>query len=250
MSESEHQSASIEASVTRRMERRGAATRAAGAWLAVGSLLFVASLVLHPPPPPDSGEFMAVIAGGATQWVLAHWIAALALTVFAITGLLVLTTESRLSRDWWTMSAWAVLVVGALWVTTTAVAEATVITEAAVAGDTATFEAWQRFAEGKAVGFGFLAIAIAVIAGDEARSTHSVTPPWAAWIGAVAGIVAFVGFVVLGLLLGIAVGGPIWLVSTIVMSLWTLWFGVAMMKSADSQDQLAEGRSSERRTTH
>lgn len=250
MTESEHQSVSIEESVARRMERRDTATRVAGAWLAVGSVLFVASLVLHPPPPPDSGAFMAVIADGATQWVLAHWIAALALTVFAITGLLVLTTASRLSRDWWTMTAWAVLVVGALWVTTTAVAEATVITDAAVAGDAATFEAWQRFAEGKAVGFGFLAVAIAVIAGNEARSIHAVTPPWAAWIGAVAGVVAFVGFVVLGLLLGIAVGGPIWLVSTIVMSLWTVWFGVAIARSTDSQVRLAEARSSDRRTTH
>lgn len=174
---------------------------------------------------------MAAIAAAPTQWVLAHWAAALSFTFFAITGLLVLTTTSRLSQHWWTMTAWAVLVVGALWVTTTAVAEATVITAAAVAGDTATFEAWQLYVEARAVGFGFLAIAIAVIAGNEARSTRSVMPAWAAWIGAIAGIVAFVGFVVLGLWLGLAVGGLVWLTSTIVMSLWTLWFGIALTRS-------------------
>lgn len=234
MSDSEHQSESVEEIVSPRMERTSAGTRVAGAWLAVGSVLFLASLAFHPPPSPNPGEFMAVIADGPIQWVLAHWAAAMALTIFAITGLIVLTVESRLSQKWWTMTAWAVLIVGALWVTTTAVAEATVITEAAVAGDSATFEAWQLFAEGKAVGFGFLAVAIAVIAGNEARSTRSVTPVWASWIGAVAGIVAFVGFVVLGLVLGIAVGGLIWLVSTIVMSLWTLWFGVALARPGDA----------------
>lgn len=122
-------------------ERAGTGTRVAGAWLAIGSVLFIISLIAHPPPSPDLGEFMATIATAPTQWVLAHWAAALALTVFAITGLLALTTSSRLSQDWWTMTAWAVLVVGSLWVTTPAVAEATVITAAAVAGDTATFEA-------------------------------------------------------------------------------------------------------------
>lgn len=129
------------------------------------------------------------------------------------------------------MTAWAVLIVGALWVTTTAIAEATVITAAAVAGDTATFEAWQLYVEGRALGFGFLAIAIAVIAGNEARNTRSVTPEWAAWIGALAGIAAFVGFVVIGQWLGLPVGGFIWLVSTVVMSLWTLWFGIALIRA-------------------
>lgn len=196
---------------------------------------------LHSPPPsPDPGEFMATVADGPTLWVGAHWVAAMALSLFAITGLIVLTARSRLTQNGWTLTAWAVFVVGALWVTTTAVAEATVITEAAVAGDTATFEAWQHFAEGKAVGFGFLAIAVAVIAGNEARSTRSVTPAWASWIGSIAGVVAFVGFVVLGLLLGIALGGLVWIASTILISLWTLWFGVALARSDDSRVQLTD----------
>lgn len=243
MSESEHQSESVEEIAGQRMKRTSAGTRVAGGWLAVGSVIFVISLLLHPPPSPDPGEFMAAIANAPTQWMLAHWAAALALTIFAIAGLIMLSTASRLSRNWWTMSAWAVLILGAIWVTTTAVAEATVITEAAVAGDTATFEAWQLFAEGwAAAGFGFLAIAIAVIAGNEARSARSVTPAWASWIGAIAGIVAFVGFVVLAVLLGIAVGGLIWLISTLVMSLWTFWFGVALVRADESRVQLTETR--------
>lgn len=64
-------------------------------------------------------------------------------------------------------------------------------------------------------------------------STHSATPACAAWVGSIAGMLAFVGFVVLGLWLGLAVGALIWLVTTIVMSLWTLWFGLALTRSAD-----------------
>lgn len=225
--------------------------RVAGAWLALGSLLLVGSLLFHPPPPPDLGEFMATIAADSTRWVAVHWAAAMALTLFVLAGLIVLTAGSRLTRHWWTVTAWATLVVGALWVTVTAVAEATVIAAAAVAGDAGTFEAWQLFADGTAVGFGLLALAVAVIAGNEARtrSTHAVTPAWAAWIGALAAVVAFVAYVVLGLLLGIELGGVVWLGSTIVMGLWTLWFGVALGRSDESLHRLetagARGRAAD-----
>lgn len=240
MSDSTRLSESVEGTGTRREGRTGTGTRAAGGWLAVGSVLIVVSLLLHPPPSPDPAAFMAAIADAPTTWVAAHWAATLALTGFAMTGLIVLSTGSWLARDWWTVSAWAVLVVGAIGVTITAVAEATVITAAAVAGDTATFEAWQRFAEGWAtVGFGALAIAVAVIAADEARSGRSVTPAWAAWIGAAAGIVAFVGFVVMGVLLGIAVGGLVWLGSSLVLSAWTFWFGVRLARVDGSEVQVA-----------
>lgn len=241
MSESERHIETDEETVSRRTLHTDTRSRVAGAWLAIGSLLFVVSLALHPPPSPDPGEFMATIADGPTRWVAAHWAAALALSLFVIAGLLMLTAGSRLTRDWWTVTAWAVLVVGALWVTTTAVAEATVITQAAVAGDTATFEAWEAFAEGKAIGFGFLALGVAVIAANEARSVHAATPVWASWVGAIAAVAAFVGFVVLGIMLGIAVGGLVWLGSTIVMSLWTLWFGVALMRLDDAAQIRSEG---------
>lgn len=241
MSEPEHQSDTVEELERQRLERTRTGTRVAGGWLAVGAVLFVISLLLHPPPSPDPAEFMAGIANAPTQWVLAHWAAALALTIFAISGLIMLATASRLSQSWWMMSAWAVLTLGALWVTITAVAEATVITEAAVAGDTVTFEAWQHFAEGwAAAGFGFVAIAVAVIAGNEARSARSVTPAWASWIGAIAGIVAFVGFVVLAVLLGIAIGGLIWLVSSLILSGWILWFGIGLVRADESHVQLIE----------
>lgn len=208
-------------------------TRMGGAWLALGSLLLVVGIALHPPPSPDPGEFMATIAQEPTRWMAAHVATAVALSAFAMAGLIVLSAGSRFTRNWWTVSAWAVLIVSALWVTTAAVAEATVITQAAIADDVATFEAWSVFAEAHSAAFGFLALAIAVIAGNETRSAHGTTPVWASWIGVVAGVAAVLGFV-LGLGLGMAPGGLVWLVSTIVMSLWTLWFGVTVARSGDA----------------
>lgn len=113
---------------------------------------------------------------------------------------------------------------------TTAVAEATVIATAAAAGDAATFAAWQGFADGKAIGVGFIVAAIAVLAVDEARSRRSFTPGWAAWIGIIGAVVAIVAFV-MGMILGIEIAAPIWLVTTITAGLWILWFGVGLMRS-------------------
>ena len=234
--------------VDRTLSRAETTVRAAGAWLAAGSLLLVVSLALHPPPSPVPAEFMAIIAENATLWTAVHWGAALALTMLVIAGLLVLTAGSRLTETWWTMSAWAVLVVGALWVSTTAVAEATTIATAAAAGDAATFEAWQLFAEGQGIGFGFLAAALAAIAADQARSAIPITPPWAAWIGAVAAVAAVVAYVVLGAVLGIAIGAPIWLAATIVMGLWTFWFGVALARSESPEVAAVEAGSRRPRT--
>lgn len=141
-----------------------------------------------------------------------------------------LTAGSRLTQTWWTITAWAVLIVSALWVTTAAVVEATVITEAAIAGDTVMFEAWSSFAEAHSAAFLFFVLAIAVIAGNEARSTYPTTSVWGSWVGAIAGVAAFGGMVlVFGL--GIALGGLVWVVSAVVMSLWLVWFGVTLARS-------------------
>lgn len=204
--------------------------RVGGAWLAVGSLLLVVGFALHPPPSPDPAVFMATIADDPTRWVAAHTTTAIALAVFTIAGLLMLTADSRLTQKWWTLTAWAVFVVGALWVTTAAVAEATVITAAAIAEDTATFEVWASFADAHSTAFLVVVLAIAVIAGNEARSASQTTPEWASWLGATAGVAAFVGMVLV-FLLGIALGGLVWLVATIVMSLWLGWFGVRLARS-------------------
>lgn len=202
-------------------------SRVAGAWLALASLLLVASLLFHGPISPDHGVQMRFIAGAPLRWAAAHWGAALSLSMFAIGGLVALTTGSRLARSGPQMSAWAVLTLGALWTMTTAVVEASVIAEAAAKGNRETFETWLALAEGKANGFAFLALAVATIAGNEATTARGATPAWAAWIAAVAGVCAFVGWVI-GSWLGIGAGGAVWLISSLVMCVWIFWFGAAL----------------------
>ena len=211
------------------MTRTNKAIRVAGAWLAMASLLMTATLIFHGPIAHDHHDQMQSIAEGVIRWTTVHWVAA-ALSLFAVTGLLVLTAGSRLTNDWWTLTAWAVLPVGALWTMITAVTEATVITNAAVAGNTETFQAWWAFAEGMATGFTFVALAVAVIAGNEIQSSERAVPVWSAWIAMIAGSASFAGWA-LGMWLGISLGNLVWVVSSLLMSLWTLWFGTALMRS-------------------
>lgn len=215
------------------MPNAGARVRVAGAWLAVASLLLGGALAFHGPLAADLDGQMRMIAAAGTRWAVVHWVAAVALSLFAVVGLLVLAAGSRLTQDWWTVSAWAVLPVGALWTVVTAVAEATAVADAAAAGNRAAFEAWWAFAAGMATGFTFLALAVATIAGNEARTFHRVTPVWASWVGLGAGVASFLGWA-LGMWLGIAFGNLLWVASSLVMCLWILWFGVALTRTADA----------------
>lgn len=204
--------------------------RVGGAWLAIAAIAFIASLLLHARPSPDANEFMANIAAAPTQWMVAHWLAAISSSLFVIVGLLMLTTDSRLTDKWWTVTAWAVVIVGSLWIISTALIEATVVTAAAVDGDTATFVEWQLFGQALASAFVAVAPALALIAYNEARNGPETTPVWASWIGAAAGIVAAVAFaLIIGL--GLSMAGIVWIPTTIVMTLWVLWFGASLARS-------------------
>ena len=165
--------------------------RVAGIWLALGSLLLAGSLVFHGPPATHMDAQMKVIADGAIRWVVVHWAAAAALSLFAVAGLVLLAAASRLTH-----------------------------------------------AEGKATGFIFLALAVAVIAGNETRTSRA-TPVWASWMAVVAGVASFAGWV-LGMWLDIAPGNLVWVISSLVMCLWTLWFGVAIARAGEPAKGLGE----------
>ena len=205
------------------------AMRSAGFLLAAASFLMLGVLVFHGPIAPDLSEQMDRIADGIMRWRVVHWFAAAALSLYAAAGLVVLTSGSRLVANSWTLIAWAVLAVGALWTVMTAVAETTVVARAAVAGDAETFSSWWAFAEGMATGFAFFALAVAVVAVNEAWSPEPATPPTSAWIGTVAGVASFSGWA-LGMWFGVPFGNPLWLVSSIVMSLWMLRFGLGLTR--------------------
>ncbi|HUF13882.1 MAG TPA: hypothetical protein VMN78_12330 [Longimicrobiales bacterium] len=92
----------------------------------------------------------------------------------------------------------------------------------------------RRHSRPQAHGFAFFALAVAVIAGSEARRAVGATPAWAAWVGAGAGVASFSGWA-LGMWFGVAVGNLLWVVSSIVLSLWTFWFGVVLMRTQAQQ---------------
>lgn len=210
-------------------EHTGTAIRTAGGWLAAASLLMIAVFVLHGPLAPNLGEQMTKIASAPDRWRTAHWLAAASLSFYAMTGLLVLSAGSRLTISGATRSAWAMVSIGVLWTLTTALAEATAVTAAAIEGRQEAFETWWVFAEGKATGFAFVALAVAVIAWHEFRSSYPATPRWAASVGAVAGVASFAGWA-LGMWLDAAGGSLIWVVGSIVMSAWTFWFGLGLVR--------------------
>lgn len=228
------------------MPHSSTAVRTAGAWIFVASLLLLAALISHGPLAHDHGEQMKDVAGRAFAWAAIHWVSAASLSFFAMAGLITLTSGSRLTRRGSAMSAWAVLTLGAMWTMTTAVAEATVVTDAATAGNTEMFEAWWVFAEGKAAGIAFFALAIAVIARNEAQSTERAVPEWSAWIAMVAGVASFAGWA-LGRWLSIDFGNLLWVASSILMSVWMVWFGFALMRSPDDAQQSASANAAKPR---
>lgn len=224
------------------MSHTEAGLKAGGIWLAAGAIILVLALLFHGAPSPDTAMQMDYIANEPARWAAVHWGAALSLSLFAVAGLIVLTAGSSLTRDWRTISAWAVLVLGAIWTMGTAMGEATVVAGAAAVGNRELFESWWAFGEGQANGFAFLALAVATIAAEEIGSGRHTTPPWAAWVGAIAGIGAFIGWV-LGSWLGIAPGSLLWLLSSLVMCLWLAWFGIGLAAGERSVASAGAGKS-------
>jgi hypothetical protein len=223
------------------MRRTNAMVQIGGTWLAIASALMIAVLVLHGPIAPDLAEQMTRIRGMTIRWAVAHWIAAAGLSLHAVAGLIVLSSQSGRTGGWWTTTAWAVIPIAALWTLTTAVAEATVVANAARFGNREVFEAWWAFAEGKATGFSFLALAMAVIAANDARSAEPATSVWSARTGMVAGVGSFTGWA-LGMWFGIGLGNILWVLASILVSAWGVWFGVALARSPVGAMPMAEER--------
>lgn len=219
------------------------AVRTAGIWLIIGAAIWVPALALHPPLPSETAEFMERVAEVDNRWVTAHWLAAISLSIFALTSLIVLGARSWLTRDGLGMTAWALLPVAALWVATAAVAEATVISRSAISGDIETFRAWDAFAEGRAMGFLGLALAISLIAANELRARgEAALSSLEAWIGVIAGAVGIVSWLLGRPVLGLAIGGPLFVLSAVAIGVWLFWFGVCAVRSSSSPRSRLETR--------
>ena len=205
----------------------------AGLWLGTGAFLLIIALVFHGPPDPDLSVQMQHVAQHHTRWALVHWTAAVALFLISGSGFLNLLDQDVGGSSAGLRSAWLVLALGALLTVSTAVSEAAVVSAAANAGDKATFVSWWEFSGGMANGFFALALATALIALAEARSDAGRMPVWSSAAGTIFGVLSAVGWC-LGEHFGIGIGGPIWLISTLLMCVWLAWFGFAALVPARS----------------
>ena len=206
--------------------------RVAGAWLAGASLLLALALAFHGPLHPDLEVQMTHIGASASRWAVVHWIAAAAFSCLAIAAVLLLVSRSRMTSTGKTMSAWAVVLIGALWTLTTAVTEVTVIADLATSRDLAQFEAWWSFAEGHGNGFSMLAVAVAIIAWNEYRDPHRLLPRWSAAIGAGAALASFAGWA-LGVWLDVGPANLLWLLASVVMCVWLAGLGTVLARTRD-----------------
>ena len=200
--------------------------RAAAIWLAAGAAGLIIALVFHGPPDPDLSVQMDIIADGHTRWSGVHWIAAVAMSLFAAAGMTMMSSPEDETKGFAVRTAWAAFTLGALWTMTTAVAEATAVTRAATAGNQAIFEAWWGFSSGKANGFMALALAVIVIAMTDSRSETPATRRWAATGAAFFAAASAFGWIINSWFF-VAIGGPIWLISSLLMNIWLCWFGIA-----------------------
>lgn len=175
------------------MTREQVGLQAAGAWLAGASILLVLTLVFHGPLHPDLSVQMTRIGASASRWAVVHWTAAAAFSAFAIAAVLVLVSPSPLVGTAKTISAWAVILVGALWTLTTAVAE------------------------------------VAVIAWNEYRRPQRLVPKWSAGVGTGAGLASCAGWV-LGVWFGVGPAIILWLVGSGIMSAWLAWLGILLSR--------------------
>jgi hypothetical protein len=203
-------------------------TKPAGVWLAGGTLLLATALIFHGPPDADLSVQMQNIADGHDRWAAVHWTAAVALFLISSASFLNLATNAAVSNSPLLSSAWVVMALGALTTFSTAVAEASVVAVAADRGDTAAFMTWWAFASGMGNGFWALALATALVAYCDAREEGGILPRWAATSGVAFGILSAIGWT-LGEQLAIDIGGPIWLISSLLMCLWLAWYGLASL---------------------
>ena len=204
----------------------------AGLWLGAGASLLIIALVFHGPPDPDLSVQMHHVAEGHTRWALVHWTAAVALFLISGSGFLNLIDQNTGGSSTGLRSAWLVLALGALLTVSTAVSEAAVVSAAANAGDMAAFA---------------LLVGIFGRHGEwflrpRTRNVRSLRwlkraampagcPHGPCRGSAIFGVLSAVGWS-LGEHFGIGIGGPIWLISTLLMCVWLAWFGFAALRPA------------------
>lgn len=203
-----------------------------GTWLALGGLLLAVILPVHGPTYADLSVQMEHIAHGQGRWAVVHWLAALALLMMSGAGFIFFVETLVGRREGAPAGAWMILAIGALLTIGTAVVEATAISAAAMKGDLESFVIWWPFASGLGNGFMLVALATAGIAYASAQADEPPLAVWLCWVGMAVALLSAVGWS-LGQHVRVPIGGPLWFVATLAMSLWLAWFGFKARRGAD-----------------
>jgi hypothetical protein len=82
-------------------------------------------------------------------------------------------------------------------------------------------------------GFAAMALAFTFIAANEAHQPHGTVFYWATRCATVLGVASFAGWA-LGSWFGLPFGGPVWLISSLLMCLWLVWFGLLLLRTEPS----------------
>ena len=196
----------------------------AGLFLAGTNMLLLTAIswhaVVHPAVGATNEFTMQLIQRQATVWFVMHTYFALAASLFAAAGLVILGAGTRLTATFPGLAGWSILTVINVLLSMLAVIEAPAQGNAPVVGDLNAFSVWFSVSRAFEILFILFPTAFFAITLSELQSPSPFMPRWAssiALVGAVLMIVAAIGasglrIVALGPLCGTAVLPMIWFI--------------------------------------
>jgi uncharacterized membrane protein len=173
---------------------RGAAL-AGGSVLTLATVLVALGLLFHPVPAGGFEERPSVLQN-TPWWGPIHVAIAAGFVLCVLGALLMLVAGGSLTRTWTLALAWGSMVVGMIFFTGVALINGWVmhflIARGAPASDPILYDAFNRLL----IGYGWLGnplflVGLTILAVTEVRRPWLGLPRWAAWIGAVASVLAW-----------------------------------------------------------
>lgn len=208
----------------------GTGLRAAGIWIAIGALCFVVGLGIHGAQEETTAAQMAAIADSGT-WTLSHWLIGGGMMALAAGAVTMLASGSKWTDGTMSTMAWGAVALFAIPMALGMALEATVVSEAAVAGSTPQYEMWSTVVVAMINALALVLVGLLVVAWDQFRADDPVTPKWASGIAAVLYLVAFVAFAG-STWFDIAAMMPVAIIGSAIAGLWLLWLGLGMARPA------------------
>ena len=174
-------------------------SRSAGLFLAVSAALFIIGILwhtfVHPSAGATSEHSMRLIQRAPNMWLAMHVFLAAVSALFAAAALAVLTARSSLTASFPGVAGWSLLAVLAGLMINPIVVEATVQSDAAVAGDVTIFTMWSALSRGYDLVLGLVPLAFLGITLADLRSAQPATPRWASGLALAGAALMLVGVI-------------------------------------------------------